>query len=168
MSRIHLMIGFLILLLAAQLLYFWPTAGEQGLLRENALHYMNKRVTRYLYQQYDIKNNAMLLISDRPNLYVIHGIGSVGFQYALEKQRKLHVLENIYYDHILVLQKCNPSTHEVLPGNHLNDGFLLSEVKRIKKLIELGVPLSKISKEYKVYWATINDIKHNITWKHVK
>ena len=120
-----------ILLLAAQLIYYWPTAGEQLLLRENALHYTNERVTHCLYQQYDMKNEKLLLISDRPNLYVIHGIGSVGYRYAMENQKKLNVLSNIYYDHIMVLQKCDLATHEVLPNNKLNDGFVLSELYRI-------------------------------------
>lgn len=120
-----------ILLLGAQLFYYWPAADKQQLLQDNAAHYMLKRVTNYLDRHYDMKNEKLLLISDHPNMYVIFGIGSIGSGYAAEKQGKLYTLSNIYYDHILALQKCSPTTNEVLPRNKLNDGFLLSELYRI-------------------------------------
>jgi hypothetical protein len=41
------------------------------------------------------------------------------------------------------------------------------KVKNIKNLIKDGIHLSKIARKYKVHWATINDIKRGITWKHV-
>jgi len=124
--------GFLLLfLLMAQMVYYWPVAAEQRLLKRNALHCLNEKVTRYLYQHYDMKNEKLLLISDRPNLFVIHRIGAIGFQNALKNQKKLHYLDNVYYDHILVFQKCNPITNEVQPDNRLNEGFQLNEIHRI-------------------------------------
>lgn len=138
--------GFLlILLLSAQMVYYWPVAAEQRLLKQNALHYVNKRVTHYLYQHYDVKKEKLLLISDRPNLYVICGIGSIGFQNAVANKKKLHYLDNVYYDQILVLQKCNPITNEVHPDNRLNDGFLLREIDRINVSPDYYLRISRVT-----------------------
>jgi len=130
-KRIRAAGPLLLVLLLAQMVYYWPVGAEQRLLKENALHYVNKRVTHYLYEHHDLDNEKILLISDRPNLYVIHGIGSIGFQSALKNQRKLHYLDNVYYDHILVIQKCNPIDYSVNPENRLNEAFQLEKIYRI-------------------------------------
>lgn len=137
--------NLLLFLVVVQMLYYWPIAAAQPLLKQNALHYVNKRVTHFLYKNYDMKNEKLLLISDRPNLFIIHGIGSIGFQKAVTFQKTLHYLDNVYYDQILVVQKCNPITNEVQADNRLNDEFQLQELARINITQEYYLRISRAS-----------------------
>jgi len=135
----------LMFLLIVHMIYYWPVAADHRLLKENALHYVNHRVTHYLYENYDLDNEKLLLISDRPYLFVIHGMGSIGFQNAVQNQKKLHYLDNVYYDHMLVLQRCNPIDSEVQPDNRLSDAFQLKEIYRINVSKNYYIRISKAS-----------------------
>lgn len=121
-----------IFLLLAQLLYYWPIAARHFLLEQNNFTYINDRITRYLYANHDLKNQKLLLISDRANFYVIHGIGSINFKKAIQDQQKICYLADVYYDQILVIQKCNPATGKVFPADQLEKtGFTIKPLARI-------------------------------------
>ena len=153
----------LMFLLIAQMLYYWPIAADQRLLKKNALHHLNKKVTRYLYQHYDLKDEKILLISDRPNLFVIHHIGAIGFQNAIKNQKQLHYLDNVYYDSILVLQKCDPITNEVQLDNRLNEGFQLREIHRINISPSYYIRISRATcrRQTTQNQVIINDLSQN-------
>ena len=44
----------------------------------------------------------------------------------------------------------------------------VKEVRNIKRLLSEGLSCTLLANIYKVNWATINDIKCNKTWKHIK
>lgn len=51
--------------------------------------------------------------------------------------------------------------------NHKNSKLTSDNVKKIKELLQLGVTMSRISKDFKISMGSINAIKHRRTWKHV-
>ncbi|MDA3898315.1 MAG: glycosyltransferase family 39 protein [Desulfobacteraceae bacterium] len=135
----------LIFLLLVQMLYYWPVAAAQRIIERNASCYLNERVIRYLYNNHDMKNEKLLIISDRPNFFIIHGIGSIGFRQAVLQRKKIYYLTNVYYDQILVLQKCNPYTNELISDNLLDDGFRLQKIARINVSPEYYIRISEAS-----------------------
>lgn len=133
-----------IFLLFIQMLYYWPVGAENHLLNQNAPYYANKRITHYLYKHHDMKKEKILLISDRPNFFIIHGLGSIGFQMANQNLEKLRYFKNIYYDDIIVLQKCNPITGAVKLDNQLSGDFQLLELKRINVSPDYYLRISRL------------------------
>jgi hypothetical protein len=123
--------NLLLFLLLVQMLYYWPIAADHHILKQNNFHYINNRITQYLYKNHDIKNEKLLLISDRANFYIIHGIGSICFKEATRQRKKINYLANVYYDQILVIQKCNLFTDEVFPADRLKKEFQLNEIAQI-------------------------------------
>ncbi len=87
---------------------------------------------------------------------------------------KLHVL------HICDNRRCTNPNHlflgtysdnmidMVLKKRHPGIKLTVDQVKDIKKKLCDGVTLTRLAKDFEVHWATINDIKHGKTWKHVK
>ena len=51
--------------------------------------------------------------------------------------------------------------------NHPSAKLKTADVIRIKELIALGVPSTRLAKEYKVNDQTISKIKHKQSWKHL-
>lgn len=41
------------------------------------------------------------------------------------------------------------------------------QVKTIKLCLEQGITCRQLADYFKVHWGTVNDIKHNRTWKHI-
>ena len=68
-----------------------------------------------------------------------------------------------------VLDMINKDRHKNRPfgENHKNSKLTEIKVKEIKKLINLGVPMSRISKDFNISQGSLIAIKNNITWKHV-
>jgi len=51
--------------------------------------------------------------------------------------------------------------------NHKNSKLTIEKVKKIKELLNLGVTVRRISKDFNMGKSTIDAIKNGITWKHV-
>lgn len=51
---------------------------------------------------------------------------------------------------------------------HPNSKLTDEQVLEIKKLIRIGVPMTKISRDFKISYGSIEAIKNRKTWKHVK
>lgn len=51
--------------------------------------------------------------------------------------------------------------------DHISSKLKEEEIIYIRSLLSLGVPCSKIAKQYNVHYMTIADIKYKRTWKHI-
>ncbi len=118
--------GLILILAVIQIIYYWPVAGKQALVQGKSLTYEYKRVLGYIETNYDLNQEKLLIISDRPNLYAIHKLGSVGFDFAEHNVSQLRYLKSIYYDHILVLQRPHPLTGKIREGQSLTEEFRLN------------------------------------------
>ncbi|MEW6079350.1 MAG: glycosyltransferase family 39 protein [Thermodesulfobacteriota bacterium] len=125
--------GAIILLVIVQVVYYWPVAEKQTLVQGKALTYEYKRVLDYLERSYQLDREKLLIISDRTNLYTIHRLGSVDFNFANGQVPLLRFLKQIYFDHILVLQRPDVHTREVR-----SDQSLLIDY-RLRPLAEIPV-----------------------------
>ncbi len=133
--------------LVVHLLFYWPVGAQQKILKlleNNSLSYVYERVSHYLLTSYDLEHEKILLISDRPNLYLIHGVGSISFEFAVRHRNEFHFLENIYYDEILVVQKCNPINDEIKEKNQSGKNFRLTKIARINVNEEYYLKISKV------------------------
>jgi hypothetical protein len=123
--------GIVILLAIIQIAYYWPVAEKQALVQSKALTYEYKRVLDYLERHYALDREKMLIISDRTNLYTIHNLGSVDFEFANGHVPLLRFLKQIYYDHILVLQRPDARTREMRSDQSLSEAFRLQPLAEI-------------------------------------
>lgn len=123
--------GLILMLAAVHLLYYWPLAVRQPLMETKSVTYAYDRILRYLYSNYDIGHEHILLISDWTNLYTIHGLGAIGFEDANSQTDEVRVLDEIYYDHVLVTQRYDRTTDRPKKGNQLDADFRLTRLKRL-------------------------------------
>lgn len=110
------------------------------------------------------------------------------FKFA-RKQLKAHriswlIHKGLIPDGMHVLHKClktrhcsNPdhlylgtaleNNHDIIHAGDRKKCLKLGQVFEIRKLIELGVPASRIATQFKIGAGAIKDIKYKRTWKHV-
>lgn len=143
-SRSRYTKNMVLFLFLIQMAYYWPVVSAHQIMERNASFYFNKQITNYLYNSYDLKKDKLLVISDRPNYFVIHGIGSISFSEAAAQHKKLSYLSNVYYDHTLVLQKCNPFNDKVLPNNSLDNRYQLQELTKLNVSSDYCINVSKV------------------------
>jgi len=55
----------------------------------------------------------------------------------------------------------------VLKERHPGIKLTVVQVRTIKEKLNDGVTIAHLAKDFKVHWATINDIKHGRTWKSI-
>lgn len=70
--------------------------------------------------------------------------------------------------HLYLGTRKQNSIDMVTRKRHSNIKLSVKKVKKIKKLLANEIKISDIAKLYNVNFATIFDIKHGRTWKHVK
>jgi hypothetical protein len=106
------------------LIYFWPYGSQQLLVNTGSLPNEYNKTLRYIKDSF--KNNSnILLISERPYLYVIHYAGAVDFAYANQNPEKIIDRYGKEFDHILVLQRYLHNTRAPLNSNRLNPSYRL-------------------------------------------
>ncbi len=123
--------GVIIFLAVVQLVHYWPVAEKQMLVQGKSMTYEYNRVLDYIEANYDPDLEKLLIISDRPNFYAIHKVGSVGFDFSRRRVKQLRRLKQIYYNHILVLQRPDPATGNLPPGQSMPDEYRLRFLKDI-------------------------------------
>ena len=106
------------------LLYFWPYGSQQRLVNSGALAYEYTKTLKYVNNSFH-KNANILLISERPYLYVVHYGGAVDFAYANQNPQKILDQYSKEFDHILVLQRCRYDSRAPLTSCHLNPAYRL-------------------------------------------
>jgi hypothetical protein len=135
---------FLFVFWSLNLIYFWPYASTQKIVHTLELTCEYNQVLNYLDHHYDRRTEKILLISDRPSLYFIHGYGSINFAHANSRLAELNGYSSSYYDRILVLQRCSTETEAPLDNNTLNSGYKLIGTDQIKCFSNTYIQLSEV------------------------
>jgi dolichyl-phosphate-mannose-protein mannosyltransferase len=136
----------IILLACVQLLYYRPVAAKQWLLQGLSLTHEYNKITSYLYSSYDMKSDNLLLISDLPNLYLIHDVGSISFDQANDNLDKINFLLQTYYDQVIVFQRCALQDDKPEKKNTLRKNFQLNQVGRINISSEFFIRIYEVNK----------------------
>lgn len=123
--------GIVVFLAVIQVLQYRPVAEKQKLVQGKALTYEYNSVLAFIQKAYDLDREKLLVISDRPNFYVIHKTGSVGFDFAGRRVDQLRRLKQIYYNDILVFQRPDPATGRIPPNQLLPAEYRLRHLKDI-------------------------------------
>jgi hypothetical protein len=136
----------IILLAIVQFLYFKPVAEKHWILQGLSLTHEYNKTSSYLASNYDTTSDNLLIISDLPSLYFIHGVGSIDFQYANQNTDKINFFHQTYYDHILVLQRCTLKDNQPDKQNRLNKKFQMTQVGRINISPEFFIKISEVNR----------------------
>lgn len=135
---------FLFVFWSLNLVFFWPYTSNQKIVHALDLTCEYNQVLNYIDHNYDIQSEKILLISDRPSLYYIHGYGSVNFAYANSRTAEIDHYFNSYFDHILVLQRCQIDTKIPIERNKLTFANKMMETDKIKCSNRTFLKLSEI------------------------
>ena len=125
------------------LLYFWPYGSQQLLVNTGSIPYEYNTTLRYLKDTFK-RNTNILIISERPNLYIVHYKGAVDFAYANQNGDKIRDHYGKEFDHILVLQKFLYKTRAPLKNQHLNHSYRLAELKNLNLTQTEYLKISKL------------------------
>ena len=135
----------LIILFTFHLIYYWPYASDQKIINGLSLTYEYNKVLNYIKKNYDIKHEKILIISDRPSLYLIHNCGSVNFSYANNNKEKIEYFFNNYFDHIIVMQRYLLKTNKIKINNKLDSSFKIDGLQNVKITHDMYIKILKIS-----------------------
>jgi hypothetical protein len=98
---------------------------------------------RYLKDNFK-RNANILIISERPNLYIVHYKGAVDFAYANQNTEKIRDHYGKEFDHILVLQKYLYKTRAPLKNQRLNHSYRLADLKNLNLTQTEYLKISKL------------------------
>jgi hypothetical protein len=125
------------------LLYFWPYGSQQLLVHTGSIPYEYNKTLRYLKDNFNRKSNIMI-ISERPNLYIVHYKGAVDFTYANQNLESIKDHYGKEYDHILVLQKYLYKTQTPLKTSRLDTSYRLAHLKTLNLTQAEYLKISKL------------------------
>ena len=123
---------FLYVFFSLNLVYFWPYASHQRIIHVLQPTCEYNQVLNYFDRHHQTRTEKILIISDRPNQYLIHGYSSVDFNYANDHLTALAGGFNNYFDRIFVLQRRLSATGTPLDDNTLNPAYKLNPFHTIK------------------------------------
>lgn len=141
-SRFHINI-LICLMVVFHLLYLWPYGARQIISNRLAASYEYNTVVRYINSKYKYNKN-LLIISDKPNYYLIHYSGSVDFSYAKNNKKKISNELIKQFDQILVLQRCFYTKDAYRVKTKLDGIFNITEIKRFNITPAMFVILSEL------------------------
>jgi len=134
---------FVFIFFVFHLLYFWPYGSQQLLVHTGSIPYEYNKTLSYLNDHFK-QNSNILIISARPNLYIVHYKGAVDFTYANQNTEKIRDHYGKEFDHILVLQKCLYKTRTPLNTNRLNNSYQLAYLETLKLTQTEYLKISKL------------------------
>ena len=113
------------------LIFFWSFGAQQRFINVGSLPYEYNKTLTFLKENF--KNNSnLLIVSERPNLYIIHYRGAVDFVYANQHIDKITNKDSREFDHILVFQKIDNQSKTPLEANRLDTSYRLEKINDIK------------------------------------
>lgn len=131
---------------AFHLLFFWSYGSQQLLVNAGSIPYEYNKTISYLKDHY--KNNAnLLIVCERPNLYIVHFQGAIDFKYANLNAEKILSQYQRDYDHIVVIQKFRYGPQQPLRLNRLKDSYRLVHLENIKLTRSEYFRVSEISED---------------------
>jgi hypothetical protein len=138
-NKINLVVLFFIF----HLLFFWPFGSQQRFVNVGSLPYEYNKTLIFFEENF--KNNSnLLIIAERPNLYIIHYRGAVDFSFANQNMDKIKNTYNKEFDHILVLQKIDYKTQTPLVWNGIEAAYRLKKLSDIKLTQSTYIKISEI------------------------
>ena len=126
------------------LLYFWPYGSQQLLVHKGIIPYEYNRTLAYLKDNFNPKAN-ILIIAERPNLYIIQYKGAVDFAYANQNIERIKGFYSKEFDHILVLQKCLHKTRAPLETHRIDNSYQLVDLKNLNLTQTAYLKISKLT-----------------------
>lgn len=113
------------------LLFFWSFGSQQRFVNVGSLPYEYSKTLNFMKTRF--KNNSnLLIIAERPNIYLIHYRGAVDFSFANQNMDQFKNMYNKEFDHILVLQKIDYQSQAPLVANRIEAAYRLEKVSEIK------------------------------------
>ena len=91
-------------------------------------------------------NKNILIISDRPNLYLVHEYGSVSFDFLKRHKEKISFQSQKEFDHVLTFQRYHYKNTLPDPKNRLDNSVILTELENIKITPLMYIKISEIKK----------------------
>ena len=132
-----------VLLFIFHLLFFWPYGSQQRFVSIGSLPYEYGRTLNFLKENF--KNNThLLIIAERPNLYIIHYRGAIDFSYANQNADKIKSIYSKEFDHILILQKFDYKTQTPLDWNRIDAAYRLRKLSKINLTQSTYLKISEI------------------------
>jgi hypothetical protein len=132
-----------VILFIFHLLFFWPYGSQQRFVSIGSLSYEYGKTMNFLKENF--KNSTQLLIiAERPNLYIIHYRGAVDFRYANQNADKIKSIYSKEFDHILVLQKFDYKTQSPLAWNRIDAAYRLRKLSKINLTQSTYLKISEI------------------------
>jgi len=116
---------FIFTLLVFNVLFFLPVASHQNLLSYLPLSNEYSRVKEYLGHEFPSKN--LLIITDRPNLYVIQGYGAKKFNFANEYKDYVKRFLSGHFEEIVFIQRYDKKKQGYTPATQLETEYKITE-----------------------------------------
>jgi hypothetical protein len=139
-------INLVVLFFVFHLMFFWPFGAQQRFVNVGSLPYEYNKTLMFLKENF--KNNSnILIIAERPNIYIIHYRGAVDFSFANQNIDKIKNRYNKEFDHILVLQKIDDKTQTPLEWNEIEGAYRLEKLSDIKLTQSTYLKISEILDE---------------------
>ena len=136
-------INLVVLFFVFHLLFFWPFGSQQRFVNVGSLPYEYNKSLMFLKENFK-SNSNLLIIAERPNLYIIHYRGAVDFSFANQNMDKIKDIYNKEFDHILVLQKIDYKTQTPVDWNGIDAAFRLKKISDIKLTQSTYIKISEI------------------------
>jgi hypothetical protein len=139
-------INLVVLFFVFHLLFFWPFGSQQRFVNVGSLPYEYNKTLMYLKENFN-NNTNLLIIAERPNIYIIHYRGAVDFSFANQNMDKIKNIYNKEFDHVLVLQKIDYKTQTPLDWNEIEGTYRLKKLSDIKLTQSTYLKISEIMGE---------------------
>ena len=138
---------FISIFFGFHLLYFWPYGSQQLLVHKGVIPYEYNRTLGYLKDHFKPSANIMI-IAERPNLYIVRYKGAVDFAYANQNMERIKDFYGKEFDHILVLQKCLHKTRAPLETHRMDNSYQLVTLKNLNLTQTAYLKISKVTHPY--------------------
>ena len=138
---------FVSVFLAFHLLFFWSYGSRQLLVNAGTIPYEYNKTLNYLQSHFK-KNTNLLIVCERPNLYIVHYRGAVDFNYANQNADKIRTQYQREFDQVVVLQKCRYDTQKPLPSNRIINSYRLVHLSNLNLTQSEYLKISKLAAEF--------------------
>ena len=126
------------------LVYFWPYGSQQRHTNVGLFPYEYNKTLQLLKDQFN-SNSNLLVISDRPNVYLVQFKGAVDYEFANQNPDAILNRYLREFDHVIVLQRFSYQTHTPLSANRLSNSYRLKELRRINLTREIYLKIFEIT-----------------------
>jgi uncharacterized pyridoxamine 5'-phosphate oxidase family protein len=116
------------------------------LVNRGTIPYEYNKTLNYIRNNYE-SHSKILVICERPNLYIVHYPGALDFKYANQNPELIINKVAKDFDHILVLQKCLHETRAPLKTSRLNKSYQMVDLQTLKLTQTEYLKISKLISE---------------------